>query len=54
MPFKNLFDCIIKEIGNNGIKGLFVGYPAYVARIVPSTMITLIISEKIKKIGNIF
>ena len=52
MPFKNLFDCITKEIGNNGIKGLYVGYPAYVVRIVPSTMITLIISEEIKKIVN--
>ena len=54
MPFKNLLDCLKKEIKNNGIKGLYAGYPAYIARVVPATMITLTISDNIKKFGFAF
>ena len=50
MPYKNIFDCIRKEIINNGPKGLYAGLPTYVTRIAPHVMITFICSEKLKKI----
>jgi len=56
MPYKNIFDCIRKEIINNGPKGLYAGLPTYVIRIVPHVMLTFICSEKLKKLmlWNIF
>ena len=50
MPFKNLFDCIQKEIANNGVRGLYVGLPIYSTRIIPHAILILIISEKLRKL----
>ena len=45
MPYKNLFDCLVKEVRNNGLKGLFVGCLPWVIRIAPHGFIVLIVSE---------
>ena len=45
MPYKNLIDCMAKEIANNGPKGLYVGLPTFVTRIAPHAMIVLLISD---------
>ena len=50
MPYKNLFDCMSKEIANNGFKGLYVGLPIYSARIIPHAILILIISEKLRNL----
>ena len=50
MPYKNIFDCMRKEIVINGPKGLYAGLPTYVTRIFPHVMITFICSEKLKKV----
>jgi solute carrier family 25 oxoglutarate transporter 11 len=49
MPYKNLIDCMAKEIANNGPKGLYVGLPTFVTRIAPHAMIVLLISDQLKK-----
>ena len=49
LPFKNLFDCMSKEIANNGFRGLYVGLPIYSTRIIPHAMLILIISQKLRE-----
>jgi len=49
MPYKNLIDCMAKEIANNGPKGLYVGLPTYATRIAPHAMIVLLVSDQLKK-----
>jgi solute carrier family 25 oxoglutarate transporter 11 len=49
LPYKNIFDAMGKEVKNNGVGGLWVGLPTYCVRICPHVMITLIISEKLRK-----
>ena len=50
MPYKNLFDCIGKEIANNGLRGLYVGLPTFITQIAPHAIILFIASEKLKKV----
>jgi len=50
MPYKNIFDCMGKEISNNGVGGLYAGLPTYITRIAPHVMITFIVSEQLKRL----
>ena len=50
MPYKNLFDCMRKEIANNGVKGLYVGLPTFITRCAPHAIIVLLVSEQLKKV----
>jgi len=45
MPYKNIFDCIKKTMTNEGVAGLWVGYPTFYCRIAPHVMITLLIND---------
>ena len=45
MPYKNIFDAIQKSIKNEGVAGLWVGYPTFYFRIAPHVMITLLIND---------
>jgi len=38
-----------KTVKAHGVAGLWVGLPTYIFRISPHVMITLIVSERIKK-----
>ena len=49
LQYKNIFDAMGKTVAEKGVPGLWVGLPTYIFRIAPHCMITLIISEKIKK-----
>ena len=50
MPYRNLIDCMAKEIANNGPKGLYVGLPTFVTRIAPHVIIFLLVSDQLKKV----
>lgn len=50
MPYKNIFDCMAKEVKTNGVTGLWVGLPTYITRIAPHVMISLSVSEQLKKL----
>ena len=52
MPYKNIFDAIIKEAKFNGVKGLWVGLPTYAVTIASHNVITFNSSERIKRILN--
>ena len=52
MPYKNIFDAIIKTARVNGITGLWVGLPTYTVRIASHIVITFNVSERIKKFLN--
>jgi solute carrier family 25 oxoglutarate transporter 11 len=49
MPYKNIFDCMGKTVGEVGVTGLWVGLPTYITRIAPHVMISLTVSEYLKK-----
>lgn len=50
MPFKNIFDCMGKTVTQSGLMGLWVGLPTYIVRIAPHVMISLTVSEQLKKL----
>lgn len=50
MPYKNIFDAMAKTVSQEGVTGLWVGLPTYITRIAPHVMITLIVSERLKKL----
>ena len=50
MPYKNIFDCMAKSAAQSGVTGLWVGLPTYIVRIAPHVMISLTVSELLKKI----
>lgn len=44
-PYKNLFDCMRKTITQEGVTGLWVGFPVFYCRVAPHAMITLMLME---------
>lgn len=48
-PYSGLSDCAIKSIKNEGILRLWAGLPTFLFRITPHVMITLVVSEFLKK-----
>jgi len=50
MPFKNIFDCMVKTAKSNGVLGLWVGLPVYIVRVCPHVIITFLVSEQLKKV----
>ena len=48
--YKNIFHCMYLETTTNGPFGLYAGLPTYCMRIAPHIILTLIFSEKLKKI----
>lgn len=42
-PYKSIQHCIMVSAKNEGVTGLWVGFPTYYFRIAPHVMITLII-----------
>ena len=49
MPYKNIFDCIQKEVRASGITGPWVGLPTYILRLAPHTIISLTIADILRK-----
>lgn len=44
-PYKGVTDCLLKSIKNEGIFGLYVGFPVYVMRIAPHCILTLLFQD---------
>jgi len=42
MPYKGVVDCLTKTVKNEGVKGLWVGFPTFYFRVAPHAMITLL------------
>lgn len=53
-PYKNIFDCMSKTLKNEGVSGLWVGYPTFYFRIAPHVMITLIINDALNSFAKKF
>ena len=49
LMYKNIFHCMYLETTTNGPQGLYAGLPTFCMRIAPHIILTLLISEKIKK-----
>ena len=49
MPYKEIVDCMRKEVRLNGIFGPWVGLPTYTMRMAPHSMISLTVAEQLKK-----
>lgn len=45
MPYKNIFDAMLKTINKEGFGHLWVGYLTFYARIAPHVAITLILQD---------
>lgn len=54
MPYKNIFDCMNKTLKNEGVAGLWVGYPTFYCRIAPHVMLTLIINDALNGLSKKF
>ena len=52
MPYKNIFDAMLKTVKTSGATGLWVGLPTYCFRIAPHVMITLIIQDNLTQYIN--
>jgi len=50
LPYKNIFDAMGKTISQDGPAALWVGLPTFVMRIAPHVIITMLCSEKLKKL----
>lgn len=48
MPYKNIIDCMAKEIKGNGVTGLWAGLPTYIVRIAPHGMISLTVADQLR------
>ena len=46
-PYKNIQHCMMTSIKNEGVAGLWVGFPTYYCRIAPHVMITLILQDNL-------
>lgn len=44
-PYKNIFDTMGKTVKNEGVAGLWAGFPTFYFRIAPHVMITLIVQD---------
>jgi solute carrier family 25 (mitochondrial oxoglutarate transporter), member 11 len=49
LPYKNIFDCMAKEVRNSGPAGLWVGLPTYITRIAPHVIISLTAADWLRK-----
>jgi len=49
LPYNSFIDCAVKTAAREGITGFWAGLPTYIFRIAPHVMITLIVSEYLKK-----
>jgi len=45
MPYAGIFDCLGKTVKNEGVIGLWVGFPTYYFRVAPHAMITLLTQD---------
>lgn len=43
--YRSFFDCVKKSVKREGILGLWVGFPTYLARIAPHSMISLLVMD---------
>ena len=50
LPYKNIFDAMGKTVTQDGPAGLWVGLPTFIMRIAPHVIITMLCSEKLKKL----
>jgi len=50
LQYKNIFHALAVTAKTSGVAGLWVGLPTYIIRISPHVMITLIVSEQLKKL----
>ena len=48
MPYKGLFDCMVKTAKKEGVRGLWAGFLPFYAVIAPHSMLTLIISDALR------
>lgn len=45
LPYKGLTDCMVKTVRNEGIRGLWAGYPTFATRVGKHSMLILIIQD---------
>jgi len=45
LPYKGILDCLGKTIKNEGVLGLWVGFPTYYFRVAPHAMIALLTQD---------
>lgn len=45
MPYKNIVDCFVKSVRNEGVRALWVGLPTYYMRIAPHSIIVLLMQD---------
>lgn len=50
LPYKGITSCLMKTVANEGPLGLYAGLPTYYFRVAPHAMITLLMSEFLKKL----
>lgn len=48
-PYKNICDCMAKTMKQEGLGGLWVGFPTYYVRIAPHAMITLLLQDYLSR-----
>jgi len=48
-PYNGIVDCFKKSVAKEGATGLWAGLPTYYFRVAPHAMITLLVSEHLKK-----
>ena len=44
-PYRNLWDCLKKSVQREGVGGLYVGFPVYVARIAPHVILSMLLQD---------
>lgn len=44
-PYKGLVDCMVKTVRNEGVRGLWAGYPTFATRVGKHSMLILIIQD---------
>jgi solute carrier family 25 (mitochondrial oxoglutarate transporter), member 11 len=49
LPYKSILDCVTKTAAQEGVAGLWVGFPTFYFRIAPHVMITLVVQDSLTK-----
>lgn len=47
LPYKNIVDCFLKTVKNEGFLSLWVGLPTFYFRVAPHAMISILVQDYI-------
>lgn len=45
LPYKGMVDCFVKSIKREGVLGLWVGLPTFITRVLPHSVVVLLIND---------